>query len=134
MIVSSSMANAPVAPIKIASREPNVIPVPDDHEASIDICVENMEPSSGATEITGRNKISLGEMSAPSPFIITINLPVDHHTDPGNTSSFVSNVPAETVINDGSLDDPEWVKVIAGEIAEGIEGTTNRIGPRLYGK
>jgi hypothetical protein len=34
----------------------------------------------------------------------------------------VSNVPVETVANDGSLDDPEWIKVIAGEAVEGIEG------------
>ena len=56
---SSSMADAPVAPMEVAGR--NLIPVPGDHEASIDICVENMEPSSGATEITGRKKYLLGK-------------------------------------------------------------------------
>jgi hypothetical protein len=46
----------------------------------------------------------------------------------------------ETVANDGSLDDPEWIKVIAGEAVEGIEGVdwvwdySSRLGPRQYGK
>ena len=34
----------------------------------------------------------------------------------------MSDVPVETVANDRSLDDPEWIKVIAGEAVEGIEG------------
>ena len=48
----------------------------------------------------------------------------------------MSNVPAETVANDGSLDDPERVKVIAGEAVEGVEGVdwvwdySSRLGPR----
>ena len=52
----------------------------------------------------------------------------------------MANVPVETVANDGSLDDPEWIKVIAGEAVEGIEGVdwvwdySSRLGPRQYGK
>jgi hypothetical protein len=52
----------------------------------------------------------------------------------------VSNVPAETVANDGHLDDPVWVEVIAGETVEGTEGVDwvwnyfKRLGPRQYGK
>ena len=54
--------------------------------------------------------------------------------------TFVANVPVETVSNDGSLDDPEWVKVTDKEVVEGTEGVdwvwdyTTRIGPRQYGK
>ena len=52
----------------------------------------------------------------------------------------MSNVPAETVANDGHLDDPVWVEVIAGETVEGTEGVDwvwnyfKRLGPRQYGK
>jgi hypothetical protein len=62
------------------------------------------------------------------------------HTAAGTTATFVSNVPAESVINDGAQDDPEWVKVVAGEIVQGAEGVewvwdySTRIGPRQYGK
>ena len=62
------------------------------------------------------------------------------HTATGTTATFVSNVPAESVINDGSLDDPEWVKVVAGEVVQGTEGVdwvwdyATRTGPRQYGK
>ena len=57
-----------------------------------------------------------------------------------NNCDLVSNVPAESVINDGAQDDPEWVKVVAGEIVQGAEGVervwdySTRIGPRQYGK
>ena len=70
----------------------------------------------------GRNKISLVRVSAPSPFVVTIDLLAGCHAEPGTTSTFVSNVPVASVAYEGSLDDPEWVKVVAGEVAEGIEG------------
>ena len=61
------------------------------------------------------------------------------YTATETTTTFVSDVPAESVINDGSLDDPEWVKVVAGEVVQGIEGIdwvwdyATRTGPRHTG-
>ena len=48
-------------------------------------------------------------ISTPSPFVVTIGLSMDLDAELGTTSTFVSNVPVESVSNDGSLDDPEWV-------------------------
>ena len=79
-------------------------------------------------------------MSTPSPFVEAIISSADHYADHGIASTFVSNVPVETVAHDGNLDDPEWVKMIAGEVADGVEGVdwvwdySTRIGPRQYGK
>ena len=83
--------------------------------------------------------IFLEIVSTPSTSV-AISILTGCHTAAGTTATFVSNVPAESVINDGSLDDPEWVKVVAGEVVQGTEGVdwvwdyATRTGPRQYGK
>ena len=101
------MADAPVTPTEIADRELNVISAPGNPGSSSGRRVETMETSPGGNEKLGRNKISLVRISAPSPFIVTIGLSADLDAELGATSTFVSNVPVESVSNDGSLDDPE---------------------------
>ena len=86
------------------------------------------------------NKIICEIVSTPSAIVAIINILTGCHTATGTTSTFASNVPAESVSNDGGLDDPEWVKVVAGEDVQGIEGVdwvwdyATRTGPRQYGK
>jgi len=86
------------------------------------------------------NKIICEIVSTLSAIVVIINILTGCHTATGTTSTFAFNVPAESVINDGSLDDPAWLKVVAGEVVQGIEGVdwvwdyATRTGPRQYGK
>ena len=86
-----------------------------------------------------RNIICLEIVSTPSK-CVAMNILTGYHTATGTTATFVTDVPAESVINDGSRDDPEWVKVVDGEVVEGTVGIdwvwdyATRIGPRQYGK
>jgi len=71
---------------------------------------------------------------------IAVCILTGYRTATGTTATFVSNVPVESVINDGSRDDPEWIKVVDGEVVEGTLGIdwvwdyATRTGLRQYGK
>jgi hypothetical protein len=134
------MADAPVTPTEIAGLGLDVIPASSNPGSSSDRRGETMEPSHGESERIDSNKIIVEIVSTLSTVVVTINILTGCHSATGTTSTFVSNVPAESIINDGCWDDPEWIKVVAGEVVQGIEGVdwvldyATRTGPRQYGK
>ena len=116
------MADAPVTPTEIAGLGLDIIPAYGNPGSCSDRRGETMGSSHGESKKFGSNKIIVEIVSNLSTVVVTVNISTGYHSATGTTSTFVSNVPAESVINDGSLDDPEWVKVVAGEVVQGIEG------------
>ncbi len=65
-----------------------------------------METPAETAGATGRRKISYDNFNS-FPFLKIIVSSANHYAGHGTSLTLVSNVPAETVSNDGHLDDPD---------------------------
>ena len=105
---STAMTSVPATSTGDVDHEMGVIQAFGEHEIGTDVCVKTMETPADEAETTGGKKISYENCNS-FPFLGIIVSSTHRYADHRTPFTFVSNVPVETVANDGSLDDPEWV-------------------------
>ncbi len=105
---STPMTDAPAISTEDVDREMGVMQAPGEHGIDTDVCVVAMDLSANTAKTPGRREISYENVNSFPCLEISVSS-ADRYADHGTSLTYVSNVPVETVVNDGSLDDPEWI-------------------------